>query len=322
MHGVIAFLKPVVTRNAPSAVAGSYIFRDGQVWAARPGMIAGMPVPSLLPIDANVPAEELEGVVSRMKEAPSLSLGDDGLHLSGGRLRGFVIAVRHDEPPPLPDASMVDFAPCPPDLPAWLRLAAEHVGTRGWTSGMRLMDGRITAINDVSGVDIDAVGLRLAAPVLLIEECASFVAGAGAPAEIGSTPTALYCRWADGRWLQSSVLNAEMSTRVEEAFEKATEEHGVEVTAEWREAFDDAKSLSDGFVDLRPDGFHVNRGALRGPVAFDTGLPDGHASRWSTRTLGPVLARASRFHPGGGQTGQPCRFSAPGFRGVVMAVAR
>lgn len=322
MRDVIAFLKPVVTRNAPTAVAGSYIFRDGQVWAARPGLVAGMPVPSLLPIDANVPADELEAIVARMKDAPSLSLAEDGLHLSGGRLRDFVVAVRHDEPPPVPDMSQVEFAPCPPGVVDWLRIAADHVGDRGWTSGIRLMNGRVTSIKDVSGVDIDAPDLRLSAPVLLIEECASFIAGAGAPAEVGSTASALYCRWADGRWLQSSVINAEVPARVDGIFDAATEDDGVDVTDEWREAFEDAKPLSDGFVDLRPDGFWINRGAMRGPVGLETGLPDGHASRWSVKTLGPVLAKAARFYPGGARTGKPCRFAGPGFRGVVMGVTR
>jgi hypothetical protein len=312
MHDVIKFLK-----GACPTKDGFYFFSGDVVSTRNEQLAAGAPSPLRSLVgheDFACPSDELESALARMSTAPELSFTGDRLYLRSGRLR-VDIQCRLEPPPAVPGFDG-EWSATPDGLPAALAMARCFVddGPR-WTAGIRLMDGRVTALSNQGAIDVTVDDLHVGPPVLITSDCAEFLCAAG-PHEVGFTAGAVVGRWDDGRWVRAQLMSAEMPASVEGIFDGAAGPALTEVDDAWREAFADADALAENAVTLTASGFSSARGTARCDVSFATGLPEEHRSTWSTLALEPVFKYASRWNPGGYPA--VVRFEGAGFRGVVI----
>ena len=316
MHDIINFLKGAVNRTAAGTVMGCYVVKNGSITARNESMQAGVEMGS--EIEFNVPAEEFEAAIARMKTVQGLEFSGSEITVKGGRLKSTILCVDAEPPevPALPD----EWLPSPPGLAAALKSAIPFLNDQGWSSGVRLMDGRITAIKNTCGIDISLPGMALPA-TLLTGECATFIGAQGDPTELCRQGNAVIFRWQDGRWLRVQTMSTEMPDMVERILDDAGTDAPVEITAEFREAFADAAALSDGTVVIHPGGLRAVKGAAQNDIELDiAGLPTGHASRWHAKVLEAALPCASHWNPAASP--KPAFFRGPNCRGVIVGIAR
>lgn len=266
----------------------------------------------------NIPAEELEAALARMANVDGISFDGNNVTIRGGRLKATIQCI-DGEPPDVP-AMPSEWQPCPAGLLPALALAAPFCADDGWASGIRLMEGRITAINNASGVDVEVPALTLDVPAVLPQAAAAFLAACGAPAEYAVTEGALIFRWLDGRWLRCQMLVGAFPDMVDKILDSAGDVAPVAISPEWRNGYADASALSDGTITITPSTVSGTKGAGNGTVEIETAVPEGHRSHWATKRLDPVIACVQRWNPDAWPN--VARFYGEGLRGVVIGVRR
>lgn len=312
MHSLVDFLKRAVGEGG---TAGCYICRGGLIYAQNGALQAGAPFDA--PFELNLPAGELEAALGRMGGEPLLNARDGLLVLRQGRLRSTLRGVL-GEPTPPAELGGPGWLPVPAALPWALAAAAPFVGEAGWSQGVRLGEGRVTAINNRCGVTIDVEGLALEAPVLLPREAAEFI-GSTAPQEYRADAGALLFRWPDGRWLRAQLLAYAMPPQVDGLFEKVGTAAPVPITDAWREAYADAAALAAERVTLRHDRLVVEGANSVTEIACASeGLPPEHRSVWSTKVLSSVAPLAMSWNPGAWP--ENAAFVGVGLRGLCVGV--
>lgn len=317
MREEIKFLKDAVMPGAPDgSIMGCYVFHNGQIYARNQMLCAGAPAPLGMD-DFNIEADVLNKTLGRMASEPDCVFEDDMLKVRSGRLKARISATR-DAPFSISDQPKDGWFPAPAGFADALKAAAPFIGDLGWTKGIRVAKDTVTAISAPNGIKIKVPGLNLTRALLLDPEAADFLADRAPLGELTSTDSALWARWPDGKWAQLQVLSAEMPDRVDSLFQEPPKTPAVPITEEWREAFDDAAALSDGQVELRAKGFASGKGAGQVDVEFNTGLPEDHRSKWTTKALGNALNAANVWHPG--DYPSPCPFGGENLRGIVLGV--
>lgn len=314
MHAIIAFLKDAVTRTPNGGITSCYIVREGSIYARNQALQAGVAMDS--EVAFSVPADELDAALARMQQVESITVEEGSIQLKAGRLRA-TIKLNQDEPPPLP-LMPTRWLPCPKNLVEALALARPFIGERGWSQGIRLMNGRVTAMCNIAGIDVVVDGLQLE-PVLLPDITAAFLIAQGAPSEYAAADGSLTFRWPDGRWLRAQLLTDKMPD-VDIILGPADSPCPVPITADWRQAYEDAAALSDGVISLTPDALLAARGAAHTRIEIQTPVHEGHLSHWTAKVIGPIIACAAEWNPAAYP--QPAVFRAPGLRGVVMGIRR
>lgn len=317
MHDIIKFLKKAVKRGAVTpTVANCYIVRQSGIYVRNESMQAGVNAES--GVEFNVPAEEFEAALARMNEVQSLNYDGQSVTVRAGRLKATIQCI-DGEPPDMPALPNV-WSTTPPNLIKSLKAALPFIADTSWASGIRLKTGKVTAINNASGIDIELPELELETECNMPSAVAEFLADQELPAEYSADGSAIMFRWADGRWLRAQCLVTSFPDMVDKIFTDAGEDAPIEVTEDWRAAYADASALSDGMVMLTPQAVGGTKGAGQSRVEIETPLSAGHTSYWRTKYLDPVIAFATHWNPE--SYPNPSLFIAPGIRGVVIGVRR
>jgi hypothetical protein len=314
MHEIIAFLKKIVPRDRDD-ITTCYIFRSGSIYASNSmtGMHGGVSLDT--PAEFNVPAKEFDTALSRMKAVQSLAFDGDSLMLKGDRLK-VSIRCKLDEPPEIP-ALPENWQRFPAETIAALKLAKNFVGEQSWQASIRLMDERVAAFTGKSGIEITVPHLIIGSSLLTIE-CANFLIDQDAPDEYSAASNCIFFRWSNGRWLKSQLVDAQMPN-LTPVFGKAGTDAPTPITSDWRTAFDDASTLSNGNIIITPLAIQSELGAASSSVSIETkGVMDDHQSCWSADVLAPIIANATQWNPGAYPN--PSLFIGPNFRGVVIGL--
>lgn len=318
MHDIIDFLKGAVKRGPNAALHGSmgcYNFGSGLVTSRNEAMQAGIMLDA--EISFIVPADEFEAILARMKSVTAMGFNNQTLTLKGGRLKATIQCI--DELPLAIPEMPEDWFDTPSGFADALKLALPFVNDMGWNSGIRLMDGRITAITNTAGIDITLPGLLLNEPISLPKGATEFLVAQGTPNHYMPMGGSVMFKWADGRWLNAQLLAAGFPPSIDGIFEKANvPELLIELTPEWREAFADAAALAESAVDLTGTHLSSGKGAAGCEIEIETSVPEDHRSRWVVKTLQPVLDCATHWAPA--MYPAPAQFVGPNLRGVVMGI--
>ena len=315
MHEQIAFLKRAVTRGDTMGVLNCYVVKDGQVMARDGSIQAGAPFPALVVDDFNVPAGELEAILNRVKTDAEVTHADGVVTVRGKRLKVDVACIV-DEPPAvtLPEDG---WRPLPTGLVPALKLASTFVMDKLQNFGVRLMGDRVTVISSRGGIDVEVQGLD-ARECCVSLPCADFLtAQADEPFEWHQSADAVAFRWTDGRWLRAQLLQRQFPKTVEAIFTAAGSDCPVEITAEWRDAYEDVAALADDVIELHADKLVAIKATSK--VESDIKTAVEGVSHWSTRGLDPVMAIATHWNPAAWP--KPATFKGPNFRGVVVGVS-
>lgn len=325
MHDVIKHCKNAVMTNASDGSPfGQYIFSHDIVYAQNQELSAAAPLGQMLGVDFNVAASSLEAILDRMESAPVASCDGQHLSLHAGRIRKANIAALPVTTPP--SAPLGPWHPVPAVLGAALRVAPSFVGDHGWAQDIRLSNGKITAIAPQHGIDIDVPGLAVSTAILITVDTASFLVDHAPLEEMsveGDPPNGIAFRWRNGRWFKARLSTANMPPRVDDLFTEQAKSAFIPITQEVKDAYLDAAKLSDGTVELVPEGWIASKGTTTETynvdVACTTLLPAGHRSRWQRRALDAVMEVAEEWAPL--DWPHPCRFRAKGVRGMVLGVS-
>lgn len=314
MHDMVDFLSPAVDRNTNAGVRGCYIMRHNVIYARNMALSAGVPYDH--GIELNIPADPLDRALKRMKDVAPLEIDGDWITVKSGRLRSKIKCTTSaaPDPPDMPET----WKPCPKNLVPALSLAVPFVGDRIWTAGIRLMDGRVTAIHNTMGIDVEVPGL-VSPPILLTADVAKFLIEQGPPEEYDTDDHRAIFRYKDGRWVNANLIRGEFPPTVDKLFMEFPAKEAVEIDLEWRNAYRDAVALGDGKLWINRDGFRVKRDNADSFIDCPMRkLPKDHESYWDSKVLGPAVECATLWSP----LNYPdrCPFRGDGFRGLVVGM--
>lgn len=316
MHDVVAFLKDAVTRGPGAGAGGCYVVKDGNIYARSMMMQAGVAWDA--GAEFTIPADALDAALARMKEITELKIEADAVIIKSGRLkssikRQFVEAV------PIPDFPDV-WTRSPPGLSAALARAKPFIGERIWMTGVRLWDGRVTAVGKAL-IDIDVPGLEIDRACLLSEGVVSFLAAQGDPDEMVREENSISFRWEDGRWMRAQLIDDEMPEKhIVGILEKGGRSVPVDVTDEMREAVADMAALSDGIIELTDAGFRGMKENATVEAQIEVDVPEDHKSCWEVKSLGSVLKEARAWNPAAWP--DPARWEGDDCRGALVGYRR
>jgi hypothetical protein len=314
LHEAVEFLKGAVARSMPGGQPATYVFHGGVMHAQSPAILAAYPVPHVLGTFA-LAADDIEGALARMPSEPEVSAGDGTLILKAGRLRSSIDLLACEMPPGGDaDANWEDVPQA--FIPA-LRAALPFVPKEGtWHRSIKLEDGRVLALSNRSACEVAVPGLTVLGYAALPTEAAAYLAKLDeAPSGYRFAAGALSFTWAAaGAWARCQLLSAEWPD-VFDRLLSGRAEAPVELTQEWRDAFDDACALGDGDVTVKPGGLYAASQHAQHDAEFLTGVE--RETLWSIDALKPVFGCAQAWSPD--EQKGPAYFCAPGVRGVVMA---
>lgn len=299
MHDAISFLKDAINRGPISAgTSDCYIVEPDMIRANNECMHAGINWES--GTSFVIPAVALDGFLARCKEVKNIKVSEDAVIFKSGRIQS-TISRRFQVPVPPPTLPS-EWHRSPPGLGAALKVAVQFTneqatGGRIWQTGVRLWDGRVTACNGATFLDILLDGLAIDQPRVLFKKQADFLIAQGDPDEFGWDKHTLSFRWEDGRWVRFRLIDG---TFPEEIFQqlfdtRVGKEAPIAITDEWREAYQDAMALCDGTVGVTPEGFKAIKEHIESMVELETGVQN--ISWWNSKDLGKVIAVADAWNP-------------------------
>lgn len=311
----LEFLKKALNRSPNGGVFSCYHIGDGRISAQNEFMQASTPFDSADKF--SVAGDELEAAFSRISNEPRIEYKENKLVVQAGRIRASIPCVS-GEPPPMFQQE-TEWKSLSSPLTSSLKKALPFlIGTgTGWTTGIRLMTGRITTLNNRSGVDI-ALPDWESPPVLITKEASEFLISQDQPDEYAVLDGAVRFRWEDGGCAQIQLIDQQMPASIEQIFAKAGQNAPVEITPEWREAFKDAEAVADGTIEVCKNFIRVTRGASKVTVDAEIDVDTSHVSFWEAKVLVPMLACATHWNPL--DYPKPCLFQGPGLYGVVLGV--
>lgn len=310
----ISFLKKSITNGPSAGLLNCLFIKDGFIYSSNEYMQAGT-IYDGPEGEYNIPAEELEAAIARMKGEPSIVLNGDHIVVKHGRLKS-TIQIAVGEPPPLADMEC-EWKALPRGFVDALKKAILFCGATGWTASVRLTDNRIVAINNRSGIDIAFPGLLVGNAKHIATSSVEFLAAADDPTAYACTENAILFRWPNERWAKLQLLASIMPDQVDKIFEGAQGETPHAITNDWRLAFEDVAALADGDIEIHSAGIEGRKGAGRAYIE----LPDPTItvrSRWSIKNLEPVIKIADSWNPNRWPDASP--FAGNGFVGLVMGV--
>lgn len=313
LTAAVQFLKNAV-KNPAANVLTCYHVREGFIFAHNEYMQAGAPYEGPEG-EYNLPAEELNTAIARMKGEPQLGLIDDHIVVKQGRLKSTIQLVTI-EPPEMADADC-DWLPLPKGFIEKLKLALPFVGESGWTASVRLTDNRIVAINNRSGIDIAFPNFIVGGAKHIATNTVEFLCAADDPTQYACSHNSITFKWPDERWARMQLLASVMPASVDEVLKGAQGETPIAITADWRAAFEDICALSEGDFELHKDGIETKKGAGRAYVEFPEPAITGR-SRWNCKVTEPAIKIATHWNPNTYPNASP--FAGPGFIGLVMGV--
>lgn len=317
MRDLIEFLKGAINRQPIPGMFGCYHIADGFIYAQNLSMQASAPIE--MTDNFSVSAEELEAALSRSDSEPRIELKDKDLIVKVGRIRA-TIPIVEGTPPTMFSGADTEWLPVPESLVPSLVIGLKFLlGTgQGWTTGIRLMDGRLTVVNSFCGIDIALPGWQ-SPPSILTKDGAEFLI-AHPPEYYSAVEGGLLFSWSDGRLLNCRLIDQEMPNVVDRIFADAGQDAPIEITDDFRSAFADALAVSEEKLELCSTHLTAYKGASRITVEVQTDIPKDHISVWTTKVLQPMIETASSWNPL--SYPKPCLFRGGGLYGVVMGRSR
>ena len=311
----VPFLRSIVKTNASSGNPPQYTFHDGFCYAQNPAVLAAYPTPHILGT-FGLAAEDLESALSRMPDEPVISAGDEAMILRSGRLRSTIKVFEALVPHYSVGAQDESWIAVPSGLTAAVRKAALFTSSRGtWQTSVRLMSDSVSSINDRSAIQIEVDLSELEETVCLTDTTVKYLESQDDPDLYQLLPGALVLLWSQtGAWARcqlsmypwpSDVLDKVMAAA-------GADEPPVQLTQEWKDALADIVALSDGHVEVTPDGLRGVSSHSVHEVPFATGAQK--TSRWSISVVKQLVAAAERWDP---DASGPALFVGPGCRGVM-----
>ena len=264
----IKFLKGAVQRNLPGGAPSTYVFCDGVVYARGAGMLAAYPVPHILGTFA-LAADDIERALARMPAEPQISAGNGTIVFKAGRLRSSCMVMAADEPGGKIDPNAA-WQPPPTQLLEVLRTVLPFVSPDGtWQRSAKLETGRVLALSDKSAIEVLLPNLNVGNHniSLAVESVAYLAALDKAPTGMLADDRSLSFLWANGAWARCQLMAQAWPDGIADRLlaRDGDDAPPIDITPEWRGAFDDIDALGDGTITVGPDGLTGNSRARRAP---------------------------------------------------------
>lgn len=311
----VPFLKAVARSNTSSGRPSQYTFHEGYCFAQNPAILAAYPTPHILGT-FGLSAEDLEAALSRMEDEPLISAGDETLILRSGRLRSSIKVFEANIPAHSVDATDEEWEVIPDGFVQALKKATLFVSSRGtWQTSVKVDRTTVTAISDRSAIEVTTNEVDVSEPISLTDSCVRYLESLDDPDRYQLLQGAALFLWSPtGAWArcQLSVYRwpAEVIAKV---FEKAGDDTPpIELTQDWRDALGDMLALSEGYVEVNPEGVKGVSEHATHDVPFPTGVDK--TTRWSPSVVKQLMAAAERWDP---DSAGPTLFTGPDCRGVV-----
>lgn len=314
MHEEVAFLKRAVARDT-LGLLNCYHIKDGQIMARDLSLQAGMPFPSLVTDDFNIPAKTLEAVLGRAKQIELTHAGHTAT-VKGKRLKVDISCVEGE--PPAVMLPLEGWKPVPKGFQAALKLVMPFILDKMNNYGIRLMDDTVTAISARNGIEVRLPGLD-AEVCCMGMACAEFLlAQDDDPLEYHQTENSIAFKWRGERWVNAQLLQRAFPN-ADRVFTQAGSNCPVVISDEWRDAYGDMSALAEDVVQMLPNKLIAVRDTHKVESDIETAIPQGTESFWSTRGLDPVIAIAKSWNPAAWPAA--AAFQGPNFRGVVVGAS-
>jgi len=290
-----------------------YIFHDGWCYARNPAILAAYPTPELQGT-FGLAAAQLDAAIARFPKEPEITSSEDGsLILKSGRLRTTLVPVFVDPPE---DINVDTWQQVPTDFIDALKIVVPFLAKEGtWQRAVRFHQNTLTALNQRSAVEVTVADLDAPEALVSDEFAAYLIKLTESPTKIAFINGAILCQWSNGAWAKAQLLNFEWPASADKVMSLAGDVAPIQITDEWREAFKDVAALSDGQIQICPDGLKGRLASMSVDIEFAIGVT--RPSKWVVEVLEPMFKVAERWNPDGEITAS---FLGKNLRGVVASL--
>ncbi len=291
-----------------------YLVKDGYITANNGRMTAAAPFPSKHTF--LVPGEDLESLISRFDGEIILTVGEAKISFASGRMRGSIQTIPEDTiyyPPPEPDLYV---KPPTEFLPALRRVRPfiSDNATREWALCAALQEDRILASNNITLVRATCPGLPPGETLLPCWAVDFLLSSSAQLTGYQLHPNAACFKWDDGTWMRSQLMDCGFPSQVDELLSKIVRPP-IEITHEWRTAYNKMAGLSEDKIDLHADKMTGQHGLTEVEYEVKSPTPEGGVSSWNPTYLTSVIETATHWDPTVWPA--PAPFVGPGISGLI-----
>lgn len=316
MREAIEWVRDALSSKALVSVLQHFLIKDGFIHASDGRMTVAHPFPSTETFCAFGP--EMSRLVMRLPENKtiSISLGEDKVTLSCGKLRGTIKSANPEDWPlqetggtrlPMPKRMMPAFRQ--------LRPFISDNAEKSWALCIHINNDTLYATNNIAVVaapEIDLDGVNALVPHWAID----FILNRPGITHWSHGDGYLAFYWDNGAWMRTQLIDDTFPPQAEKIINDAANATWP-VSDEWREAFAEVTALADRYLICHADRIIGISKSKNMEVERDIETPCGEEpSGWSIDHLKPVINCATHWQPDAYPN--PAPFYGDGILGVIM----
>lgn len=307
---MLSNLKPILTKNALSSIgfSTSIVTAEGDYLYASNGNVS-MRIPyNGAPF--SVVGADIDKATSILDDY-ELAVNDASVVIKRGRSR--ITIAQCEERATRCDDSGEHFA-LPPDFTDVLRAVAPFISTdqtKRWACAVQLRNGYAYATNNVCLVRANcATGVNVSLPDHLVK----ILLTRQQPVCMAVSQSNIAFIW-DDRVIVSTTANSLAFPDGAVKMIDSAPLANVEITDEWRAAFELAATLASDELFIENDGIRVNRNSskLQSDVQL---MPLSTTTAWNPNFLAPAIGVATHFDPS--PYPSPAPFRGDRVKGLIM----
>lgn len=314
MKEALAWVRDAIATKDIATALNHYLVDQGIIYAADGRMTAAHPFPH----DGTfcVSGPEFDALLGRMDAAPKIEVGQGAITAKLGRMRGTIKTI---DPRDWTYATVPDpWHPLPLGLLEGLRKLRPFISdnaVHSFAMCVLAKDDALYATTNVSLARCLCPGLNGVAAMVPYWAVDFILKREEGLVEWAHGDGYLGFRWSNGAWMRTQLV-ADRFPDTAITMLDGLPQPTVEITLEWRAAFDHAKALLDETIVFKPDHMTgVNRN-MAVHVEASTPAPQGaEHSAWTLRYLAPVVECATHWQPDAWPNPSP--FVGPGIVGLV-----
>lgn len=298
---ILAWLNDALATKDIGAGMTYYRVQGGDIRATNGRITASHPWP--YGGEFLVAGAEFEAVLKRMKNAPTLSVVENGIKIKDGRFSGTIKTLPVDEwsYPGVDDAA---WQPIPASLLGLLKALRPFISetsSQAWATCVALDGGWCLATNNIAIAGGKCEGLNADANLLLPPWILDFVLSRAEGLEEWTWSESFVAfRWASGAWARSQLIVGQFPEKAATMVKASASEVPTQiVTDEFRDALKRVGELADDTVSIYANRIVAKFGKALVEDGIECEVPPGaECSMFGAKFLLPVMKEADTWSPG------------------------
>ncbi len=324
MAGYTESLKKVATAVATKDIIPHlthYLIQNSEVIASDGNITVGSSFPDHR--EYMVPADDFDKVIARLGDDSTIEVGEEKITVKNGRYRSTIGVVHELESFNYlrPEGTKVPAPTYFVDGLKTLRPFVSDNATRSFAMAYCITAKDITVTNNIVIARYDEefpMTVDGVEDILLPLGAADYILSRSDPLEyIQYTANSMSFIFADGSWMRTPLLAEKFPLdQVDHIIGEMDTRTVVQITDEWREAYETVSALTESAIHITPDKITGGRSVTE--ASAETSSPVEEETIWNAKFLDPVLQEATGWNPGSWP--KPAYWVSPKCYGAVMGM--